>query len=86
MFGWSELLVVMLLALILLGPDKLADVARTLGRIYGEYQKAKKRLELELIYGKPEEGDLFEIRERRIEEVKGEVREYLNKSGFRGVG
>ncbi len=51
MIGWSELTLIVVLAVILLGPDKLSDLARTLGRIYGEYQKAKKQLELELIYG-----------------------------------
>ncbi len=36
MFGWGEFGLVLLLALILLGPDNMVDVARKLGRLYGE--------------------------------------------------
>ena len=63
MFGWSEVVLTLVLAIILLGPDKLAEVARSAGRIYGEYQKAKRRLELELLYGQeiPNEERLREI-------------------------
>ncbi len=50
--GWSEATVILLLALLLFGPDKLADFAKTLGRLYGEYKTARRRLELELLYGK----------------------------------
>ncbi len=35
MFGWGELGIVIILAIILLGPDKLPEVFRTLGKIYG---------------------------------------------------
>ncbi len=50
--GWSEATVILLLALLLFGPDKLAEFAKTLGRLYGEYKTARRRLELELLYGK----------------------------------
>ncbi len=50
--GWSEATVILLLALLLFGPDKLADFARKLGKLYGEYKTARRRLELELLYGK----------------------------------
>ena len=50
--GWSEATVILMLALLLFGPDKLAEFAKTLGKLYGEYKAAKRRLELELLYGK----------------------------------
>ena len=33
--GWGELLVVAVVALLVLGPDKLPEAARTLGKVYG---------------------------------------------------
>ncbi len=80
MFGWSELALIIVLAIILLGPDKLADLARTAGRIYGEYQKAKRRLELEILYGQelPTEEKLKEIQRKKIEEITSDLRESLN--------
>jgi Sec-independent protein translocase protein TatA len=71
MFGWGELAIVLVLAVILLGPDKLSDVVRTLGRIYGEYQKAKRRLELEILYGYeiPTKNKLEEIAKKKLEAI-----------------
>lgn len=84
MFGWSELVLIIVLAIILLGPDKLADLARTAGRIYGEYQKAKRRLELEILYGQeiPTEEKLKEIQRKKIEEITSDLRESLNSDGL----
>ncbi len=84
MFGWSELTLIVILAIILLGPDKLADLARTAGRIYGEYQKAKRRLELEILYGQeiPTEEKLKEIQRKKIEELTSDLRESLNSDGL----
>ena len=71
MLGWGELTLIIVLAVILLGPDKLADVVRTLGRIYGEYQKAKRRLELEILYGYeiPTKEKLEEIARKKIDAI-----------------
>ena len=71
MLGWGELALILVLAIILLGPDKLADLARTLGRIYGEYQKAKRQLELELLYGYeiPTKEKLEEIARKKMEAI-----------------
>jgi len=80
MFGWGELVLILVLALILLGPDKLADIARTLGKIYGEYQKAKKRLELEIIYGYeiPTKEKVEEIIKKKTQEINIDLRKSLN--------
>lgn len=71
MFGWGEFGLVILLALILLGPDNMVDVARKLGRLYGEYKIARRRLELEIMYGiNPPDDNILkkveEIREKSI--------------------
>jgi len=62
MIGWGEFALIIVLAVILLGPDNLTDIARKLGRLYAEYNRAKRRLELEIKYGIP-------IDDRMIREV-----------------
>jgi|GEM_PF-4985685 TatA/E family protein of Tat protein translocase len=49
MFGAGELVLIIILAILLFGPDKLPDVARSIGKIYAEYQRAKREFELELM-------------------------------------
>lgn len=67
MFGWGEFGLVLLLALILLGPDNLVDVARKLGKLYGEYKVARRRLELEIMYGiSPPDDNIL----RKVEEIR----------------
>jgi|Deesub1362A_J573_1020465.scaffolds.fasta_scaffold00212_57 Sec-independent protein translocase protein TatA len=76
MFGWGELGLIVILAVILLGPDKLPEVARQLGKIYAEYQKAKRRLELEILYSvePPNKEFLDKIYEKNLSEaIKKEV-------------
>jgi len=62
MIGWGEFALIIVLAVILLGPDNLTDIARKLGRLYAEYNRAKRKLELEIKYGIP-------IDDRMIREV-----------------
>lgn len=71
MFGWGELGIIAILAIILLGPDKLPEVFKTLGKIYGEYKKAKRRFELELIYGYeiPSRELIDELVKKRMDEL-----------------
>ena len=42
--GVGELLVILLIALIVLGPDKLPDAARKLGNVMGELRRMSRRL------------------------------------------
>jgi Sec-independent protein translocase protein TatA len=51
MLGWGEVVLIIIAAIIFMGPDKLTDFARQLGKLYGEYKKAKRMIELEVIYG-----------------------------------
>ncbi len=40
MIGWPELVVIFVLALIIFGPNKLPDLARSLGRSVREFKKS----------------------------------------------
>ncbi len=42
--GFPELLLIMAIALIVVGPSKIPDVARALGRAYAEFRKAMNEL------------------------------------------
>jgi len=94
MLGWGELALIIVLGILLLGPDNMQKVARELGRLYAEYKKAKRRIELEILYGieAPEreslerlEKDIFS--EGKIsEEVKRVIQEnYINEKVERNV-
>jgi len=76
MLGWGEMVIIVIAAVILLGPEKLTDFARELGKLYGEYKKAMRMIELEYIYGVKQisdeelEENLKEKRQQLIEEMK----------------
>jgi len=38
-FGWQELILVLVIALIIFGPGKLPDVGKSLGKAIGEFKK-----------------------------------------------
>ncbi len=42
--GFSELMLILIIALIAIGPEKLPDIARALGRAFGEFKKATDEL------------------------------------------
>lgn len=44
----SEWFIICLVVLIFFGPKKLPEVARMLGRVRGEYQKARQKIETEI--------------------------------------
>jgi len=46
--GGQELIIILVLALILLGPKKLPDIAKSLGRAMGEFQRASDDLKKEI--------------------------------------
>jgi Tat protein translocase TatB subunit len=46
--GAPELLLIFIIALIVLGPQKLPDLARTLGKVVGEFKKATDELKTNL--------------------------------------
>lgn len=46
--GTQELLLILILALLILGPKKLPDLAKTLGKALGNFQKATRELKEEI--------------------------------------
>ncbi len=46
--GGTELLVVLAIAVLLFGPKKLPDLARSLGQAVGEYHRAQREFETEM--------------------------------------
>ncbi len=76
MLGWGEMAIIIIGAIILLGPEKLIDFARELGKLYGEYKKAMRMIELEYIYGVKQisdeelEENLKEKHQQLLDEIK----------------
>ncbi len=81
MLGWGEIVLILIAAVIFLGPEKLTEFARQLGRLYGEYKKAMKMIELEVLYGyKPlTDEELEEKRKRDFEKLVEELKELSKK-------
>lgn len=46
--GGQELIFIILLALILIGPSKLPEIAKTFGKVMGEFQRASNDLKKEI--------------------------------------
>jgi Sec-independent protein translocase protein TatA len=82
MFGWGELGIIVVLAIVLLGPDKLPEVMRTLGKLYAEYNNAKRRFELEVLQGQnlPERDFLQRMAQNKMNLIKEEVTSSISES------
>lgn len=74
MLGFEELIFIAIIALIILSPEKLTEFLKEIGKIYAEYKKAKRMVELEVLYGVSEE-KLKEEMERRYKELEIELEE-----------
>lgn len=48
MFGTTELVLIFAAALVLFGPDKLPEIARSLGKMIGDFKKAMREVQTEL--------------------------------------
>ncbi len=75
MFGWGELGIILVLAIVLLGPDKLPEAARKMGKIYAEYNNAKKRFEMEVFYGQdvPQKDFLEKMSQNKFDMLKKDI-------------
>ncbi|MFH1139855.1 MAG: Sec-independent protein translocase protein TatB [Pseudomonadota bacterium] len=72
--GLPELLIILVIALVVLGPDKLPDLARAIGRGVGEFRKATDELKASF----DADDDLREIKKsltQAKQEMTGMVRE-----------
>lgn len=54
--GITELIVILVVALIFIGPEKLPGIARTLGRAFNEFRRAGDELKKSIAGIEPEEG------------------------------
>ncbi len=81
MIGWGELILILIAAIVFLGPEKLTDFARELGKLYGEYQKAKRKIELEIIYGYKmlSDEEIEEEMKKKYEELEIEIQNLAKK-------
>lgn len=73
MLGFEELILIAILALVILTPEKLTEFAREIGKIYAEYKKAKRMIELEVLYGIPSDEELREEMEKKFRELEIEA-------------
>ena len=73
MFGMgpTELIVILVIALLVLGPQRLPDLARSLGRAIGEFKRATSDIQ----------NELDNARIMLEEETRAAAREQLNKKG-----
>ncbi|MFN3383454.1 MAG: twin-arginine translocase TatA/TatE family subunit [Archaeoglobaceae archaeon] len=73
MLGFEEIILIAIIALVILTPEKLTELAREIGKIYAEYKKAKRMIELEVLYGIPSDEKLREDMERKFKELELEA-------------
>jgi len=78
-FGFSgEIVFIMLLALILFGPRKLPEIARTIGKVMGEFKKASNEFQGQ-IHEEVRKLDLEEADPRKhLEPAIGEVQKVVD--------
>jgi len=81
--GMPELIIIMVIALIIIGPSKLPDLARALGKGMAEFKKATQELKDTLNVDE----DLREIRDDIADTVSGIHKQpYGDESGAGGAG
>jgi sec-independent protein translocase protein TatB len=67
--GTSELVIILIIALLILGPKEIPKVARTIGKGMRELQRAKDELKKNI-----------EFEEETISQVKSDFREMINET------
>ncbi|MBI5750269.1 MAG: twin-arginine translocase TatA/TatE family subunit [Nitrospinae bacterium] len=70
--GMPELIVILVIAIVVIGPDKLPEIARALGRGYAEFQKTLRNVKDSI---NTAEADFYrkEDTEDGIEDIKGKT-------------
>lgn len=69
----QELLIILAVALIILGPKKLPELARSLGRLFAEFQRAAQDLRTSVEFDEHEEPRGGSAEKKEWEEVPGEL-------------
>lgn len=67
--GTSELVIILIIALLILGPKEIPKVARTIGKGMRELQRAKDELKKNI-----------EFEEETVSQVKSDFREMINET------
>ena len=71
--GMPEVLIILAVALIVIGPKKLPDLAKSLGRAIGEFKKATREFKQSIEIN----GDLKDVKET-VEDMNESIREAVN--------
>ena len=87
--GFSELFMVLVIALIVIGPERLPDVARTIGKFIGKAkrsfenvkQEVQSELETEELNKRLAENNILSETKEAVDEVSKELRDIAQKSG-----
>lgn len=78
--GMPEIILILAIALIVLGPKKLPEIAKSLGRGIAEFKRATQEFRENLEV----DNDLKEARDT-IREIKGDIEETIQKSMTEGA-
>ena len=87
--GFSELFMVLVIALIVIGPERLPAVARTLGKFIGKAkrsfenvkQEVQSELESEELNKRLAENNILSETKEAVDEVSKELRDIAQKGG-----
>ena len=78
--GMPEILLILAIALIVLGPKKLPEIAKSLGRGIAEFKKATQDFKQSI-----EVDNDFKEAKQTIQEIKGDIQETVQKSMAEGA-
>ncbi|HAP67952.1 MAG TPA: twin-arginine translocase subunit TatB [Nitrospinae bacterium] len=83
--GMPELIVILAIAIIVIGPDKLPEIAMALGRGYAEFQKALRNVKDSI---NTAETDLYrkDVIEEDMKDIKGKAPEGQKSKEMEGGG
>jgi len=74
--GMPEMLLILAIALIVIGPKKLPDLAKSLGRAFGEFKRATSELKQSIDM----DDDLHDVK-RTLDDIDSDVRESVDLTG-----
>ena len=74
--GMPEMLLILAIALIVIGPKKLPDLAKSIGRAFGEFKRATSELKQSIDI----DDDLHEVK-RTFDDIDTDVRESVDLTG-----
>ncbi|MDF1593843.1 MAG: twin-arginine translocase TatA/TatE family subunit [Desulfobacterales bacterium] len=74
--GMPEMLLILAIALIVIGPKKLPDLAKSIGRAFGEFKRATSELKQSIDIN----DDLHDVK-RTFDDIDSDVRESVDFTG-----